>query len=117
MVSNIFKAFPSQAVSREAETFETLLTQPGVIIERIISTGQSSPPDFWYCQPQSEWVMVLQGSAGLRLEDESEARVLQAGDFLNIPALCKHRVEWTDAKEITVWLAVHYGEEKGLDKE
>jgi len=117
MVSNIFKAFPSRAVSREAETFETLLTQPGVIIERIISTGQSSPPDFWYCQPQNEWVMVLQGSAGLQLEGESEVRVLQAGDCLNIPALCKHRVEWTDAKETTIWLAVHYGEEKDLDKE
>ena len=111
MAGNVFKDFPQQAVSREAETFETLLIQPGVNIERIISTGQSSPPGFWYCQPQSEWVMVLQGSAGLRLEDESEERVLHAGDSLNIPALCKHRVEWTNAKETTIWLAVHYGEE------
>jgi len=116
MPDNMFTDFPDGAFNRQAETFERLLTQPGVRIERIISTGQSSPPDFWYCQPQSEWVLVLQGSAGLRLKDETEARVMKAGDFVNIPAFCKHRVEWTDAKETTVWLAVHYGEERTKDE-
>ena len=116
MPDNMFTDFPDEALSRQAETFERLLTQPGVRIERIISTGQSSPPDFWYCQPQSEWVMVLQGSAGLRLRDESETRVMKAGDFVNIPALCKHRVEWTDDKETTVWVAVHYGEVRTEDE-
>ncbi|MEA9393511.1 cupin domain-containing protein [Acerihabitans sp. TG2] len=109
MVNNMFSDFPDGAVSREAETFEALLTQPGVRIERIISTGQSSTPDFWYCQPQNEWVMVIQGSAALRLENEAGERVLKAGDFVNIPAFCKHRVEWTDTTEKTIWLAVHYG--------
>ena len=108
MMTNIFKHFPEAALQAEAETFETLLSQPNVKIERIISTGQSSPPDFWYCQPQSEWVMVLQGSAGLSFENRPEVLVLNVGDFVNIPAQCRHRVEWTDLKEPTVWLAVHY---------
>lgn len=111
MPDNIFTDFPDQALSREAETFEALLTQAGVRIERIISTGQSSPPGFWYCQPQNEWVIVLQGSACLQLEGETEERVLRVGDFVNIPAFCKHRVEWTDFNETTIWLAVHCGEE------
>lgn len=116
MTGNMFADFPHDVASRNAESFEALLTHQDVRIERIISTGQSSPPDFWYCQPQSEWVMLLQGSAGLRLEHEPDERVLQAGDFMNIPAYCKHRVEWTDAKETTIWLAIHYGDEKPENK-
>lgn len=108
MTTNFFNHFPDAALRAEAETFETLLSQANVKIERIISTGQTSPPGFWYCQEQSEWVMVLQGSAGLRFEQESEVRVLRVGDFVNIPAQCQHRVEWTDANGPTVWLAIHY---------
>ncbi|WJV64996.1 cupin domain-containing protein [Pectobacteriaceae bacterium CE70] len=108
MTTNLLTNFPEAALGREAETFEVLLTRPDIRIERIISTGQSSPPGFWYCQPQSEWVTVLQGSARLQFENESDARVMKTGDFVNIPALCRHRVEWTDPKEPTIWLAVHY---------
>ncbi len=105
----MFQHFPDAVLKAEAETFETLLSQPDVHIERIISTGQSSPQDFWYCQPQNEWVLVLQGAAGLQFENESEVRVLNAGDFVNVPAQCRHRVAWTAPNEPTVWLAVHYG--------
>ena len=34
------------------------------------------------------------------------------GDFINIPAHQKHRVEWTTPEEPTIWLAVHYGNGK-----
>ncbi|KFK94657.1 MULTISPECIES: cupin domain-containing protein [unclassified Serratia (in: enterobacteria)] len=109
MITNMLKHFPDAALKAEAETFEELISQPGVLIERIVSTGQSSPEGFWYCQPQSEWVVVLQGSAGVRFENEAEMRVMHVGDFINIPAQCRHRVEWTDPHGPTVWLAVHYG--------
>jgi cupin 2 domain-containing protein len=33
---------------------------------------------------------------------------MRAGDFVNIPAHRKHRVEWTTPDEPTVWLAVFY---------
>lgn len=84
MLTNMFKHFPEAAIKAKAETFETLVSQPNVKIERIISTGQSSPPDFWYCQPQSEWVMVLQGSAGLSFENRPEVLVLNVGDLFQI---------------------------------
>ncbi len=109
MLTNLLRDFPVAAQAGEAETFEDLLLRPDLKIERIISTGQASPPDFWYCQPQSEWVLILQGAAGLQLEGEAEERLLQVGDALNIPALCRHRVNWTQAQPPTVWLAVHYG--------
>jgi cupin 2 domain-containing protein len=111
MVTNLLRDFPVNAQEGNEETFESLLMKPDMRIERIISTGQASPPGFWYSQPQSEWVAVLQGSAALKFENEKEVRVLNSGDFINIPALCRHRVEWTSADEPTIWLAIHYAEE------
>lgn len=37
---------------------------------------------------------------------------MKSGDFINISAHRKHRVEWTTADESTMWLAVHYGDQR-----
>ncbi|MCU6670052.1 cupin domain-containing protein [Enterobacteriaceae bacterium H4N4] len=105
---NLFSNLPDNGLRSEAEIFDVLLSAPGIIIERILSTGQASPPGFWYCQSQSEWVVVIRGSAGVKFEQDDTVRVLRAGDSLHIPAQCRHRVEWTDPQEPTLWLAVHY---------
>ena len=89
------------------EQVDALLSGPGVRIERIVSTGQVSPENFWYDQPQDEWVCVIAGAAGVLIEGEAEPCVLSAGDWLELPARVRHRVEWTDAETPTVWLAVH----------
>jgi cupin 2 domain-containing protein len=89
------------------EDITALLTTPNVRIERIVSTGQASPPGFWYDQEETEWVVLLSGGAGLRFDSETEVRELKPGDYLHIPAHARHRVEWTHASEPTVWLAVH----------
>ena len=103
---NLFAELPATAAVDEQ--FREILQRPGLRIERIVSTGQSSPPDFWYDQPQGEWVLVLQGEAKLRFAYAAEARHLRAGDYVDIPPHCRHRVEWTTAGQITIWLAVHY---------
>lgn len=108
MLTNLFGHFSEAAERGEQETFEDLLSRPDVRIERIVSTGQASPPGFWYSQPQGEWVMVVQGAAGLQIEHEEQERVLRAGDFINLPAQLRHRVNWTSRDEPTIWLAVHY---------
>jgi cupin 2 domain-containing protein len=46
---------------------------------------------------------------GARLRFENETVDMKPGDFLNIPAHKKHRVEWTTPDEPTIWLAVHHG--------
>lgn len=89
------------------EVFETLAAGPHCRIERIISEGHTSPAHEWYDQEQSEWVLVLQGAA--RLEFEDRALELAPGDYVNIPARCKHRVAWTTPSQRTIWLAVFYG--------
>jgi cupin 2 domain-containing protein len=89
------------------EEIAALLTTENVRIERIVSTGQASPPGFWFDQNETEWVALLSGGARLRFEGESEVRELKPGDYLHIPAHARHRVEWTHPSEPTVWLAVH----------
>lgn len=78
-------------------------------IERIVSTGQASPPGFWYDQDHAELVVVMAGAALVRIAGESAPRRLEAGDWIDIPAHCRHRVEWTDPASPTIWLAIHYG--------
>lgn len=92
----------------QEELFETLCSGNGVRIERIVSKGHSSPDDFWYDQEQNEFVLVVQGSAGLRIDGEAEVLVLNVGDYVTIGAHVRHRVEWTDESCETIWLAVHY---------
>jgi cupin 2 domain-containing protein len=101
------KLFASVPAHLEQEETTILAELPGARIERIVSTGQASPPGFWYDQDWAEWVVVLTGSAGLSIEGEAEPRTLAPGDWAEIPPRVRHRVEWTDADEPTVWLAVH----------
>ena len=86
-----------------------LLTLPGVRIERIISTGQSSPPGFWYEQAEAEWVLLVSGAAELRFADKDATRALKPGDYVFIAPGRRHRVESTAAEEPTVWLAIWIG--------
>lgn len=93
------------------EFFETLLEKPGIRVERIISSGQSTPPGEWYDQGWDEWVLLLSGEASLQLEEETESRLLVPGDCLMLPAHCRHRVVWTAPGEQTVWLTLHFSDE------
>ena len=89
------------------EQVNGLLTLPGLRIERIVSSGQMSPPDFWYDQPQAEWVLVIEGHARLRFADETSDRQLVRGDYLYIAPHRRHCVEATDNTSPTIWLALH----------
>ncbi|WP_028995021.1 cupin domain-containing protein [Azonexus hydrophilus] len=106
MTPNLFAGLPSAALADEQ--FASILQRPGLRIERIVSTGQASPPDFWYDQDEGEWVVLLQGEAKLRFADEADARQLRAGDFIDIAPHRQHRVDWTAPDQVTVWLAVFY---------
>jgi cupin 2 domain-containing protein len=90
------------------ERVEILAENQHVRIERIVSHGHASPAGYWHDQDQHEWVIVLKGAARLRFEDQTIE--MKPGDFVNIAALKKHRVEWTTPDEPTIWLAVHYGD-------
>ena len=103
-MNNIFENIPE---ALDTELFETLLRSPQVRIERIISRGHRSADGCWYDQKENEWVIVLKGSALLVFDDGRE-ETLGAGDYIDLPAHTRHRVEWTDPDTDTVWLAVWY---------
>jgi cupin 2 domain-containing protein len=104
MLKNLFAALPGDAAS---ETFEDLLSVPGLRVERIVSHGQASPPDFWYEQTNDEWVVVLQGGASLQIEGRDALVVLEPGDHYWLSAGLRHRVASTAQDGPTIWLAVH----------
>lgn len=103
-MDNIFADLPAAA---DREIFTAIVSRSGARIERIVSTGQATPPDAPYDQDHDEWVMLLSGAAGLWLEGRGEM-TLKPGDHLMIAAHCRHRVTWTAAGEATLWLAVHF---------
>ncbi|MBI2486220.1 MAG: cupin domain-containing protein [Deltaproteobacteria bacterium] len=103
-VNNLFSNLSDSTM----EVFEPLLETKHFKLERIISSGQATPPGEWYDQDTDEWVILLSGSAGLLFEGAEEVYVMNPGDYVHIPAHRRHRVEWTDIKQKTVWLTLHY---------
>lgn len=88
------------------EHFDQIIQAKDFRIERIVSKGHASPPDLWYEQSQDEWVIVLQGNAGLVVEGLDEIH-LAKGDYIFLPAMQRHRVSYTSSEPECIWLAVH----------
>lgn len=103
-VANLFARLPA---AKRAEAFTELLSRPGLRLERIVSHGQSTPADEPMVQDRDEWVLLLEGEAGLRIEDSREV-VLKPGDHLLIAAGQKHWVTFTAGDRATIWLALHF---------
>lgn len=103
MTANLLADLPDASAG---EVFTELLRRPGVRIERIVSQGQSTPQDEPMVQDWDEWVLLVEGAAGLRVEGSAEVE-LRPGDHLLIGGGRKHWVTWTARDRSTVWLAVH----------
>lgn len=107
-MNNIFENI---IIDKQNEEFIDILKSENVRVERIVSNGQASPKDFWYDQDENEFVLVLEGSAILEIEEKDNTIKeinLQKGDFFDIKANVKHRVKYTDSSKPTIWLAVFY---------
>ena len=95
---NLFDYLPSLVTG---EQFTTLLNCRNVVIERIVSSSKTDTRI--YNQSQDEWVILIQGMARLKINDNDIS--LKAGDYLFIPAKTPHQVIKTSNDSI--WLAVH----------
>ncbi len=113
MNANLFHDLPT---SLSEELVENIIVSENIRIERIVSTGQASPENFWYDQDESEWVVVLRGAASLEFQGETTLQRMKPGDHILIPPHRKHRVASTSETEPTVWLAVFFGTEKKSGK-
>jgi cupin 2 domain-containing protein len=92
------------------ELIETILQTSNFRIERIVSQGHRSPEGFWYDQSDNELVILLKGNATLRFENQAQPIKMNPGDYLHIEKHLRHRVEWTNPEQETIWLAVYYNE-------
>jgi cupin 2 domain-containing protein len=101
-VSNIFDKINKNSTE---EVFTTLLKNDNIKIEKIVSTGQSSPEGYWYDQEQDEFIFLVSGKATLEFKNEGLV-VLKSGDYLFVPAHKKHRVKNTLKDDVTIWLAI-----------
>ena len=98
-----FNLFEPEHYIGEKESFETLLQQGNVTIERILSPAGIRSQTF--VQTQDEWVCLLQGEAQLEMDDRQI--LLKAGQTLFIPSGTPHRVLSTSEHPTCIWLAVH----------
>lgn len=85
----------------QGERFDELLRHKNLVIERILSSPGIRSAE--YVQAQDEWVLLVQGEAGLIVGGKPVRLV--AGDHLFIPAGVPHTV--VDTSEGALWLAVH----------
>ena len=83
--------FAQIAEAGEEEQFDLLFKSPNCRIDRIVSSGHSSPKGFWYDQENDEFILLIQGEATLEFEDRKVT--LKKGDYLHIPKNCKHRLD------------------------
>lgn len=100
LLANIPDAIPN-------EIFQDIVSTDTIRIERILSQGHSSPETGWYDQDENEWVLVLSGYGVIEFENGDTIKLKQ-GDYLNIKAHQKHKVQSTSPNETTVWLAIFY---------
>lgn len=78
MITNLFTGL---AANIPDELLTTLIEAANICIERIVSRGHASPEESWYGQDEHDWVIVLQGAARLRFEDDTLE--MKSGDFVN----------------------------------
>ena len=95
---NLFNDLPTLLTG---EDFATILNCQNVVIERIVSSNQ--PDNKIYQQSQDEWVILMQGLAKLKMNNDVIS--LKAGDYLFIKAQTLHQVMETSAN--CIWLAIH----------
>ena len=107
-MKNLFQSIPSNFPK---EITEVLASSGNVRVEKILSSGQTSPEDFWYDQTEHEFVCVLQGQTILEFDDgETSFRKVEMkpGDWILIEPHQKHLVIYTSKSEVTIWLAVFF---------
>jgi len=90
----------------ENEEFQDLLSNKKIKIERIISSGQTTPKDIWLSGKTDEWVILLKGKAGISLRSGEKIN-LEEGDYIFIKSGTEHRVTYTSKKPECIWLAIH----------
>lgn len=104
-MNNIFDLPEEVQRPGSQEHFEPLLAGGhGLLVERIVSYGHTTPDGTWYDQDRDEWVAVLEGEAVIAYADGTEL-FLAEGSHVFLPKHTRHRVARTSSP--CIWLAIH----------
>lgn len=95
---NLYEYEPPQ----RGERFDRLFMKDGIEVVRIVSTSIDAPKSF--CDERDEWVVLLQGEAIVKINDQEIKMV--AGDTLYIPAHTPHQL--LSVSKGALWLAFHF---------
>ncbi|HEY5959624.1 MAG TPA: cupin domain-containing protein [Polyangiaceae bacterium] len=98
---SVTPVFDSPPAAAGTERIDVLFEQRGVVIERITSSG--TQPTQQFTQPHDEWVLLVRGTATLRIHDQLVQ--LRGGDAIPIPAHVTHELLATS--DNALWIAVH----------
>jgi len=104
-VDNLFADIPAEL---RQELMQKISCGKSFRVERIVSKGHCSEKEFWYDQEEDELIFLLSGQATLQFEHNKSLLSLKSGDYLHIPAHCRHRVDWTLPDQESVWLAIFF---------
>jgi len=97
--------FENLCFDPEEEKIERLFESGRIRVERICSSSQSGE---LYDQEEHEWVILLEGQAGILFVDDGETVSLKGGDHLLIEAHRRHRLTFTS--ERCLWLCVFWSD-------
>lgn len=104
MIPEIRNLFTEPLTGGSGEVFQQLLEGGAFRLESIASRGTASPEESWYDQAHPEWVLLVRGTASLEFNGNAPVD-LSPGDYLLIPARCRHRV--ASVSPDALWLALH----------
>jgi cupin 2 domain-containing protein len=100
--NNLLNIFTHSQITNKEE-FIDILNFKNISIKRIISPASFSSEEF--TQDEDEWIVIVQGSSKLRVEDKIIN--LKVGDSYFIRAKTPHQVVDTSKAPLCIWLAVH----------
>ncbi|MDD5360192.1 MAG: cupin domain-containing protein [Sulfurovaceae bacterium] len=89
-------------VPKIGEDFTTLFENKKIKIVRIVSSKTIENKQ--YIQDEDEFVMILEGEAKLKINNE--IKYLNKGEHIFIPAKTPHEV--LETKNGTLWIAIHF---------
>lgn len=100
-MNNIFENIE---LAGEEEQFDLLQKGLHYRIERIVTSGHSSPEGFYYEQENDEWIFLVQGEVILEMEEKYVQ--MKTGDHLFIPKNCRHRIEKSSVEPVCIWVCI-----------
>ena len=103
-------------VTTTYEATSAMVKDNARFVQEARHAGKSGVAGMRWWMPRS--LKLLTNNMLLKDEGEMQDRVLEAGDWVLLPAHCRHRVTWTQESPPTVWLAIHYeGAEGGGERQ